>query len=222
MTESSSPSVWRRIVAVLRIVFGLVVFAMISWQIADRVIHNVFRPAEYFSYFTIQTCLAITVAFVASGIYAWTHASDTRVLTIVRVCIFAYAIVMLVVYNVLLRGTPPAAADAGYEWPVIPNEVIHVWAPIIIALDWFFTPGRFPLRLRAMWWALIYPLAWVAFSIVRGSLTGWWPYPFLDPNGPNGVVGVVVYVIGIAAFMAVNAFVAVLVGRLWARSRRTV
>lgn len=220
MTELSSPTLARRVTGILRILFGLMVFSMVVWQVTDRLIHNVFRPAEYFSYFTVQTCLGIAVLFVAGGIYAWNHASDTRLLTIVRVSIFSYSIVMLVVYNVLLRDVAPAAADVGYDWPVFPNEFEHVWAPILVAVDWVFAPGRFPLRLRAMWWALIYPLAWVAFSLVRGSLTGWWPYPFLDPNGPNGVTGVVIYVVGIAAFMAFNAFVAVFIGWVWARTRR--
>ncbi len=211
----------RRAIAVARIVFGLLVASMVVWQVTDRLIHGVFRPGEYFAFFTVQTCLAIGVAYVAAGVYAWSHASDTRLLTIVRVCLFSYAIVMMVVYNLLLRGVAPAAADANYVWPVIPNEIEHVWAPILIAVDWIFAPGRYPLRIRAMWWALIYPLAWVAFSIVRGSLTGWWPYPFLDPTGPNGVIGVVIYVIGIAGFMAFNAFIAVVIGWLWTRSKST-
>jgi len=219
MTELPSVSVARRVTGVLRVLFGVVVFSMVVWQIADRVVHNVFRPTEYFSYFTVHTCLGLAVLFVTAGIYSWRHASDTRLLTIVRVCFFAYAIVMLVVYNVLLRDAAPAAADAGYDWPVFPNEVEHVWAPIIVAIDWVFAPGRFPLRIRAMWWALVYPLAWVAFSLVRGAITGWWPYPFLDPNGPNGVVGVVIYVVGIAGFMAFNAFVAVFIGWLWTKIR---
>ena len=28
--------------------------------------------------------------------------------------------------------------------------------------------------------ALLWPLLWGGFTLVRGSVTGWWPYPFLD------------------------------------------
>jgi hypothetical protein len=66
---------------------------------------------------------------------------------------------------------------------------------------------------------LIYPLAWVAFSLVRGVLTGWWPYPFLDPTGPAGWLGVVEYIVGIAAFFLLSTFVFVAIARLWERSR---
>lgn len=68
-----------------------------------------------------------------------------------------------------------------------------------------------------MWWVLLYPLAWVAFTVIRGILTNWWPYPFLDPAGPNGVGGVVAYIVGIAAFMSLNAFIALLIAKLWAK-----
>jgi hypothetical protein len=220
MSELSKPSLARRVTGVLRILFGLVVFSMVVWQVADRIANNVFRPAEYFSYFTIQSCLAMAVVFVAAGIYALKHATDTRLLTIARMSIFAYAIVVMVVYNLLLRNEPPSAEDVGYAWPVVPNEIEHVWAPILVAVDWILGPGRFPLRIRAMWWALVYPLAWVAFSLVRGAITGWWVYPFLDPNGPDGVLGVVIYVIGISVFMAFNAFIALFIGWVWTRSQR--
>ena len=54
MTELPSVSVARRVTGVLRVLFGVVVFSMVVWQIADRVVHNVFRPTEYFSYFTVH------------------------------------------------------------------------------------------------------------------------------------------------------------------------
>lgn len=71
-----------------------------------------------------------------------------------------------------------------------------------------------------MWWALLYPLGWVAFTVIRGMITGWWPYPFLEPDGPNGVGGVIVYILGIAVFMAINAFIALLIARARAKLRK--
>ena len=40
------------------------------------------------------------------------------------------------------------------------------------------TPAR-PLAPRS-WDALLWPLLWGAFTLVRGSITGWWPYPFIN------------------------------------------
>jgi hypothetical protein len=214
--NSVVPSNYRRFIGVSRGVLALVVFVSVVYQITDRLTHNVFHPGEYFAYFTIQTSLMDVVVLGVGAWLAFTTPSDTRLFTIVRVSIVGFAVVTCVVYNLLLRDLPP---EPGYVWPVWPNEVLHVWAPILLVLDWLFAPGRVNLRLRASFWVLIYPLAWVAFSLVRGVLTGWWPYPFLDPTGPAGWLGVVEYIVGIAAFFLLSSFVFVAIARLWERSR---
>ena len=215
MTQTTS-SYYRQFIGVARLVLAALVLVSIAYQIEDRLVHNVFRPGEYFAFFTIQTGLMDVVALTAAGIYAFRAPKDTRVLTIVRLCIVAMAIVTCVVYNLLLRNLPP---EPGYAWPVWPNEVLHVWAPILLVADWLFAPGRFAIRMRASFWVLIYPLAWVLFSVVRGLLTNWWPYPFLNPNESAGWLGVVEYVIGIALFMVVNALVLNGIAVIWRRIR---
>lgn len=201
--NSAVSSAYRRFYAVARVALALVIFVSVVYQITDRLLNNVFRPGEYFAFFTIQTSLMDVVVLVVGAWLAWTTPRDTKIFTIVRMCIVGFAIVTCVVYNVLLRDVP---GEPGYVWPVWPNEVLHVWAPILLVADWLFAPGRFPIRLRAALWVLVYPLAWVSFSLVRGVLTGWWPYPFLDPTGSAGWPGVVAYIVGIALFFYVSAF----------------
>lgn len=208
------PSHYRRFFAVARVILGLIVLVSVVYQITDRLTHNVFRPGEYFAFFTIQTALMDVVVLGVGAWLAWTTPRDTKVFTIVRVCIVAFAVVTCVVYNLLLRDVP---SDPGYVWPVWPNEVLHVWAPILLVLDWLFAPGRFRIRVRAALWVLVYPLAWVSFSLVRGVLTGWWPYPFLNPTNPAGWAGVVEYIVGIALFFYVNAVVFTAIAVLWDR-----
>ncbi len=57
------------------------------------------------------------------------------------------------------------------------------------------------LRLRAAFWVAAYPLAWLAFSITRGIVDGWWAYWFLNPNEPGGVPGMLQYIAGITVLM---------------------
>lgn len=214
--NTAVPSNYRRFIGVARIVLGLLVLVSVVYQIQDRLVHNVFRPGEYFAFFTIQTALMDVVVLGVGAWLAFTTPKDTRLFTIVRVCIVGFAVVTCVVYNVLLRNVP---GEPGYVWPVWPNEVLHVWAPILLVLDWLFAPGRFNIRLRASLWVLIYPVAWVAFSIIRGLATGWWPYPFLNPTEPAGWAGVVEYIVGIAVFFLLSAFVFVAIARIWERTR---
>lgn len=219
MVSPAGSLIARRVIAVGRLILAALILAAVVTQISDRISHGVFRPAEYFSYFTVETALIFVVIFAVGGVIALRTAHDTRLFTIVRMCAVPFTIVTFVIYNTMLRGLPPAAADAGYVWPIWPNELLHVWAPIFIVLDWVFAPGRYPLRLRALWWVLVFPLAWVTFSLIRGVITGWWPYPFLDPTGPLGWAGVVGYIAGIAAAFALLALLATSLCRLTARRR---
>lgn len=203
-----------RVFASVRILTALAMLGSIYWQIEDRLLYNLFRPGEYFAYFTIDSSMVAAVALAVSGIWIWAGNVETRLLTIVRLSVTSYAVVVSIVYNALLRGMPNAAIDGDYQWPVPPNEILHVWAPIIIALDWLLAVPAVRLRLRALFWVLVFPLAWVAFSIVRGFATDWWPYWFINPGDEGGVTGMLTYIFGIMIFMIVVAFLALVLSRL--------
>jgi len=180
----------RRAVGALRIVAALVVFATIATQIADRVIHDAFDPSEYFSYFTIQSGLINVVVFAVGGIMALRLRQDTVLFTTVRVSTLAYAVITAGVYNLLLRGIP-YEGFLGLQWP---NGVLHVWIPIVIVLDWLLSPGRAALPWTALRAAVVFPILWLVYTLVRGGYTYTYPYPFLDPAtaGWGSVVGYIV------------------------------
>lgn len=212
-------STLRHIAGIISIVAGLIVLAALITQITDQVSVGRFEPTEYFAYFTIQTAMINIVVMIAGGIMALNLERDTPLYTAIRASVFSYAIVTGVVYNLLLRDIP---TDDGYVGPVWPNESLHVWIPIYIALDWLLTPGRVRIAWSTLWLAVSYPLAWVGVTMLRGGATGWYPYPFLEPEGPNGVVGVVTYVVAIAAFIVVLAALAVVINRVHTRGVRGV
>lgn len=184
--------------------------ASIITQIADEQINDVFVPAEYFSYFTIQTSLGNIVVLIVGGVLALKVGRDPEWYTKVRMSMVAYAVVTAVVYAVLLRNIPPTGY-VGIQWP---NEVLHVGIPIFIALDWLLAPGRSRLPWRILWVSLLYPIVWLAFTLIRGALTGWYPYPFLEPDGPGGAASVIGYILGIAAFVIAMSALAIAVSRV--------
>lgn len=212
-------STLRHIAGVISIVTGLIVLAALITQITDQISVGRFQPTQYFAFFTIQTAMINIVVLIVGGIMALRLERDTRLYTAIRASAFAYAIVTGVVYNLLLRDIPN---DDGYVGPTWANEALHVWIPIYFALDWLLTPGRVRVAWSTVWLAVSYPLIWVGVTMVRGSLTGWYPYPFLEPDGPNGVIGVVTYVVAIAAFIIALAALAVLINRVHTRGVRGV
>jgi hypothetical protein len=206
----------------LRLLTATSLIVAIVWQITDRLIHNIFRPGEYFAYFTIQSSLVAAVVLTVSGIRELKNLEDTKTLNLARLSVSTYAIVVAVVYNALLRGTPvlPGDPDYGYDWPVLPNEILHVWAPVFIVLDLALTRMNVKLKFKQVFWVLVFPLAWLAFTIVRGLITNWWAYWFLNPNEDAGVTGVVAYIIVIVIFGLVSASISLALNRLASKAIR--
>ncbi len=208
-------------IGALRILTALALLASVIWQITDRLANDLFRPAEYFAYFSIQGTLIATVVLGFTGVRAIKSLPETKLITIVRLCATVYFTVIAVVYNALLRGLPGDIRDAGYNWPVIPNEIIHVWGPIYMLLDWLLIAGFSSIRLRAAFWVALYPLAWLAFSVVRGIADGWWAYWFLDPTDEGGIVGMLSYIFGITVLMIGLGFLISLIARALKRIQFT-
>ena len=203
----------------LRLITSAALLTAINWQVTDRLIHNNFRPTEYFAYFTIHTSLIAAVVLAVAGVRELLGKSDTKALTLARLSVSTYAIVVAVVYNALLRGTKvlPGDPDYGYNWPVLPNEILHVWAPISIVLDFALTVTITKLSFKQILWTLLFPLAWLVFTIIRGLNTDWWAYWFLNPNEKGGVTGVITFILGIVVFMLVSASVSLGLNRLFTK-----
>ena len=194
-----------RIVAVFRWLAAATILSSVVWQVTDRMAHNLFRPAEYFAYFSIQGTLIAGVMLAYTGWLSWTGTPEKKQVTIARMSATTYSVVIAVVYNALLRDLPPVAADVGYDWPTAPNEMLHVWAPILLTIEWLVFTKHKALRWNAAFWAWAFPFAWLVFTIARGAVTGWWPYFFIDPTDEGGVPGMLTYIFGIMAFMFVVA-----------------
>ena len=196
---------------------GLLLFASIATQITDQVWNDAFVATEYFGYFTIQSSLMNVVVLLVGGSLALRSRVDPQLLTTVRMSVLTYAVVTGAVYNVLLRNVV-SDGFIGVGWP---NEVLHVWAPIFIALDWILSPGRPAVAWQRLGYALIYPVLWVVYALLRGTATGFYTYPFLDPGQPGGYVTVALYVLGIAVFIAGLAAAAIAASRIRPRALET-
>ena len=212
----------RKILPYLRLVTSFALLASVVWQVSDRLIHNVFRPGEYFAYLTIQSSLIAAVILAVAGVRELQGKADTKVLTLARLSTASYAIIVGVVYNALLRGTVvlPGDPDYGYDWPVAPNEILHVWGPLFIFLDFVLTITVTKLKFKQIFWVLLYPLAWLAFTVIRGLITDWWPYNFLNPNLGGGAAGVGIFVVEIMAFLLTSAVISLSLNKLRSKSAK--
>ena len=191
----------RVIIGLIRIVMAVTLLYSVYWQITDRLAHNLFRPSEYFSYFTITSCLLAGGVLAYSGVAILRDQKETKTDTLIRLTVAVSMVIVGVIYNALLAGGAPDPRDIGYDWPVLPNLIMHTYMPIVIFLEWLLFNTDFKIKLKSVFWVLLYPLAWLAFTIIRGLAQGWWPYWFLDPQ--YGIGTMLTWICVITAFFVV-------------------
>lgn len=161
-----------------------------------------FRIVNFFSFFTIESNIA-SVVVLTMGVGLTLMRRDARWYSVLRACVATYMVTTGIVYNLLLRNVE-LPQGATLDWS---NEILHVWGPLYLLVDWLFAPGRHRLDWKHIGTIVVFPLGWVTYTLIRGPLTfdplrdsPYYPYPFLDPvNSANGYLSVAFYVILIAA-----------------------
>lgn len=152
--------------------------------------------ANYLSYFTIESNVLAAVTLV---LFALEGLRGRRPdwLAVLGACSASYMFTTGVVYNALLRQLSGSAAF-GASWP---NETAHLIGPALVLLDWLLVSPGLRLRWRTLVTVASYPIAWLVYTMIRGALTGFYPYPFLEPAQPGGWAAVAGYIVGISAFI---------------------
>jgi hypothetical protein len=186
---------------------GLALLGSVLWQVSDRLAVGLFRPFEYFAYFSIVSSILAGLVLAFSGLILLQGKDEGERLHTFRLIATVSMIIVGVVYHALLGDSAVDPRDIGYQWPVVPNLVIHTYAPILIVVDYLISIKGYKPSWKKAWWVVVYPLAWLAFSLVRGLLDGWWPYWFINPNSEGGVVGMLTYVLIIATGFIALGFI---------------
>jgi hypothetical protein len=207
----------RRLLGFAHLGMALLLAFTFVFQIVDLAIGESLVPNEYFVYFTVDTTMIAIVLLVLTGLSMLREPRDSVLLTSAALALVPLAIVTGVVYNLTLRGRP-TEAYLGMPWE---TEVLHVVMPLFVTADWFvlrlFDRGRPALPWRAVWIALVFPVLWVLVTIPRGLLTGWYPYPFLEPEA--GLAVNAAYLVGISVFVVMITALGILISRFRAAPR---
>ena len=199
---------YKGVFGTFRLAVGLALLGSVLWQVSDRLAVDLFRPFEYFAYFSIISSILAGVVLTLSGLTLLQGKDEGERVHTYRLIATVSMIIVGVVYHALLGDSAVDPRDIGYQWPVVPNLVIHTYAPILIVVDYLLSIKGYKPSWKKAWWVVVYPLTWLAFSLVRGLLDGWWPYWFINPNSEGGVVGMLTYVLIIAtAFIALGFIV---------------
>lgn len=66
------------------------------------------------------------------------------------------------------------------SWALVADNVVHTIVPILAEVVWLFYGPRGLTSRRIAGPAVLFPVAWLIFTLIRGELVGFYPYPFVD------------------------------------------
>ena len=194
----------RALSTLLRFAFGLLAIAAIVVQIQSLMAADAFRPGRFFAYFTIQSNLLGAAVLIEAVLR---RGQVTPLLDGFRGAATVYLIVTFFVVLALL-----SEVDVQLAVPWV-DLVLHKVMPVVLVLDWIQYPPHARIEVsRAIFW-LVFPLLWLVFTLLRGAISGWYPYPFLDP-AVSGYVGVILSCIAVTAGLVVVGFLVFMTGNV--------
>ena len=192
---------------IFRLVFAAAAITAIAYQLFGIHIPKGYSVLNFFVYFTNLSNIIISAVFIVTAVRLITRRGySTMADTAIRGAAVVYIAFVGLVFNTLL-----ADVDLGDLAPWV-NVVLHFVLPIAGVLDWILWPPKNRLPWRVIGWWMIFPAVYAVFSIVRGALTDFYPYPFFNPGAVGGYGIVALYCVGMIVGFLVLAIAVRAVG----------
>lgn len=203
MTRSRLGRYWHLltfVVAVVAVVLQFVVIlrgrTIIDTDVAAAPLGEQIR--RFFCYFTIQSNI---LCAVATGLIVFRRTQGPA-FRVVRLASLIGITVTGIVAAVALQPSPSYTASQ-----LLCDRLLHIAVPVLTVVGWVaFGPRGYVGRADVLP-ALAWPVVWLVATLGLRPVTGWVPYPFLNPDrvGAGGVV--VACVVITVLFLALAALV---------------
>lgn len=165
--------------------FALGLQLVLVWQ-GHNVLDETNPPAlgerliRFVSYFTVLSNLLVAIIATTLALGTDNERPRWRVWRLNSVVCIA---ITAVVHWFALR---PLLSLDGADWWA--DKLLHVVVPALAVLGWLAFGPRRRLQRGDLLPALAFPIAWLGYTLVRGAASGFYPYPFLDPDEHSYVV----------------------------------
>jgi hypothetical protein len=143
--------------------------------IANRVTSIPEAIIRYFSFFTILTNILVAISFTAVYLNGITDKGIffTRPKTLTATAV--YITIVGLIYNTILRFL---WAPQGMQQ--LADELLHTIIPIGFIIFWLVFVPKQNIAWATVLPFTIYPLVYLVYTLLRGPLAQWYPYPFVD------------------------------------------
>jgi hypothetical protein len=155
------------------------------------------RVVNLLSFFTIQSNLLV---LAAAATLAADPARDGRWWRALRLAGLLGITITGIVYVTVLAGQ--VTHEGISVWL---NAAFHYFCPLWTLAGWLLFGPRPRVTWRVVGLAFAWPAAWIGYTLARGAVTDWYPYPFLDvtdlgyPAALRNIAGVLLLSLAVAA-----------------------
>lgn len=169
------PAKWARAwfaATALCVVAGVAISVYTAVQTPGRFHSGVERAFNTFAFFTIQSNLIVGGTTLLLAVRPDRSSDVFRVFRLIG--LVAITVTGLVYHVALSRIFDLEGLHQ------LGNQLVHTVVPLLTVVGWLgFGPRRLTSA-RVAWLSLLFPLFWIAFTLIRGAVWHWYPYPFID------------------------------------------
>lgn len=157
---------------------------------------------RFFSYFTILTNLLVAIYYTLISIKRQKWVNKPGTLTALTIYIF---VVGLVYQFVLRQIWEPQGLQK------VVDEFLHSVIPLLTLFYWIAYENKLNLKFGQIPKWLIYPTIYLLYVLLRGEISGFYPYPFIDVS-MLGFQAVLINVTALIAIFLILSLIFVIVG----------
>lgn len=167
------------------------------------------RVANLFTFFTILTNALVAVT---SLLLAVRPGRRSTLFSTLRLDALLGIIVTGIVYHAVLADLYDLHGAEQFA-----DVLFHTVSPLLAVTGWVLFGPRGLVDRRIVALSVIYPLLWLVFTLIRGAIIDWYPYPFTNVTD-LGYVQVALNCLLVTALFLVLAVAAMGVDRMLPRA----
>ena len=155
------------------------VFAAVGWFAIVGQYFNAYAGTpnawNYLSFFTILSNILVAVTLTSAALAPESSVGRFFARPVVATSTAVYITVTGLVYYFLLASLYDLEG-----WTKHFDHMLHYVIPPAFVLYWLVFVRKGTLHVGSIPWMLIAPLAYGIYTLVRGPIVNWYPYPFID------------------------------------------
>ena len=172
----------RTLILIYRIILCLLVWTTLILMFYDgaskypAALDGFLRGLYAYRYYTMQTNLFVAIWLTLAIIFHFKPDKLAKIKGTIKGGLTIYIFITFVIFAIMLSDdyNPDKIIS------IFTNITSHYVIPILFFIDWMFTEKTVQYKWRNLGFWLIYPFLYLILSIVHGTITGKYLYPFLD------------------------------------------